>query len=147
MFPEATIVRPSVLVGTEDRIFNEYAKIAKLAPLFPLPDGGQGKLQPVRPPGFHDARSCTISAKACSRHRGKWSTVECAGASCSLPLRPTPLRCAKPSSQPLHSPSCHAQVYVRDVATAIVEALKSKATVGKVIELAGPKVYTYEYMF
>ena len=39
--------------------------------------------------------------------------------------------------------SWRAQVYVRDVATAIVEALKTKATVGKVIELAGPKVYTY----
>ena len=50
VFPEATIVRPAVLIGTEDRIFNEYAKLAKLAPLYPLPDGGQGKLQPVRLP-------------------------------------------------------------------------------------------------
>ena len=32
---------------------------------------------------------------------------------------------------------------MRDVATAIVEALKTKVTEGKAIELAGPKVYTY----
>ena len=48
MFPEATIVRPSLMIGTEDRFFNEYARLAKLAPLVPLPNGGDAKLQPVR---------------------------------------------------------------------------------------------------
>ena len=50
MFPEATIVRPALMLGTEDRFFNEYARLAKLAPLVPLPDGGNAKLQPVRRP-------------------------------------------------------------------------------------------------
>ena len=50
MFPEATIVRPTVMIGTEDRFFNEYAKLAKRAVFLPLPDGGHGKLQPVRLP-------------------------------------------------------------------------------------------------
>ena len=77
-FPSATIVRPAVLVGVEDRLFNEYARLAKLLPVL-LPDGGAGKLQPV---------------------------------------------------------------FVRDVAAAIVESLKDRATLGKDIELAGPAVFT-----
>ena len=78
VFPSATIVRPAVLVGVEDRLFNEYARLAKLLPVL-LPDGGEGKLQPV---------------------------------------------------------------FVRDVASAIVESLKDRATLGKDIELAGPAVFT-----
>ncbi len=48
VFPEATIVRPAVMIGTEDRFFNEYAKLAKRALFLPLPNGGDAKLQPVR---------------------------------------------------------------------------------------------------
>lgn len=77
-FPGATIVRPAVLVGVEDRLFNAYASLAKLAPVV-LGDGGAAKLQPV---------------------------------------------------------------FVRDVANAIVESLKDRATVGRDIELAGPAVFT-----
>ena len=77
-FPNATIVRPAALVGIEDRLFNEYARLAKLVPVV-LADRGEARMQPV---------------------------------------------------------------YVRDVATAIVEALKDRATYGKDIELAGPAVFT-----
>ena len=48
VFPGATIVRPALMIGTEDRFFNELAKLAKLAPLVPLSDGGKARLQPVR---------------------------------------------------------------------------------------------------
>lgn len=44
-FPEATIVRPAVMTGVEDRLFNEYARLAKLLPV--LLGGGEAKLQPV----------------------------------------------------------------------------------------------------
>ena len=123
MFPGATIVRPSVLIGTEDRIFNAYAKLAKLAPLIPLPDGGQGKLQPVRLPGLP-------SQGPLMRH---------------LALRQRPPHAHCQALTTVYD-FWRTQVYVRDVATAVVEALKTKATEGKVIELAGPKVYTYGLM-
>ncbi len=56
VFPEATIVRPALMIGTEDRFFNELAKLAKLAPLVPLSDGGKARLQPVRLLGLPNAQ-------------------------------------------------------------------------------------------
>jgi hypothetical protein len=35
-FPSATILKPSVLVGTEDRMFNSFARLAMNLPYFPL---------------------------------------------------------------------------------------------------------------
>jgi uncharacterized protein YbjT (DUF2867 family) len=46
-FPGATILRPSVVFGTDDDFFNRFAQILSLAPVFPLSDGGQAKMQPV----------------------------------------------------------------------------------------------------
>ncbi len=46
-FPEATILRPSVLFGPEDAFFNSLARIARLLPAFPLFGDGHTLLQPV----------------------------------------------------------------------------------------------------
>jgi NADH dehydrogenase len=46
-FPEATILRPSVVYGPEDRFFNFFAKMASIAPFLPLIGGGKTQFQPV----------------------------------------------------------------------------------------------------
>lgn len=46
-FPEAVILRPSIVFGPEDQFFNRFAGMAKMAPLLPLIGGGKTKFQPV----------------------------------------------------------------------------------------------------
>lgn len=47
VFPEAVILRPSVVFGPEDDFFNRFAKLARMLPALPLFGGGHTKLQPV----------------------------------------------------------------------------------------------------
>lgn len=46
-FPDATILRPSIVFGPEDGFFNRFAKLALLAPALPLIGGGTTRFQPV----------------------------------------------------------------------------------------------------
>lgn len=46
-FPDATIVRPSVVFGPEDDFFNRFARLARYSPALPLIGGGHTKFQPV----------------------------------------------------------------------------------------------------
>ena len=46
-FPEAVILRPSVVFGPEDTFFNRFARLAKMAPALPLIGGGRTRFQPV----------------------------------------------------------------------------------------------------
>ena len=46
-FPEATILRPSVMFGPEDAFFNQLAALARVMPILPLFGTGAVKLQPV----------------------------------------------------------------------------------------------------
>ena len=46
-FPNATILRPSVMFGEEDRFINLFATMAKFLPVLPLIGGGKTKFQPV----------------------------------------------------------------------------------------------------
>jgi len=46
-FPEATILRPSIVFGPEDGFFNRFAAMARISPALPLIGGGHTKLQPV----------------------------------------------------------------------------------------------------
>jgi uncharacterized protein YbjT (DUF2867 family) len=46
-FPAATILRPSIVFGPEDNFFNQFAKMAKVAPFLPLIGGGKTLFQPV----------------------------------------------------------------------------------------------------
>jgi NADH dehydrogenase len=46
-FPEAAILRPSVIFGPEDDFFNRFAGLARFAPALPLIGGGKTRFQPV----------------------------------------------------------------------------------------------------
>ncbi len=46
-FAEAVILRPSLVFGPEDQLFNRFANMARLSPFLPLIGGGRSKLQPV----------------------------------------------------------------------------------------------------
>jgi NADH dehydrogenase len=46
-FPEAVIVRPSIVFGPEDGFFNRFGSLARLLPMLPLIGGGENKFQPV----------------------------------------------------------------------------------------------------
>lgn len=46
-FPEATILRPSVVFGPEDLMFNRLARIAAKAPFLPVAGDGSARVQPV----------------------------------------------------------------------------------------------------
>jgi NADH dehydrogenase len=46
-FPEAVILRPSIVFGPEDEFFNRFAAMAAQGPLLPLVGGGQTRFQPV----------------------------------------------------------------------------------------------------
>jgi uncharacterized protein YbjT (DUF2867 family) len=46
-FPEATLIKPSLVFGPEDQFFNKFAGLARLLPVLPLIGGGHTKFQPV----------------------------------------------------------------------------------------------------
>ena len=46
-FPTVTILRPSVVFGTEDQFFNRFAAMAMVLPVLPLIGGGETRFQPV----------------------------------------------------------------------------------------------------
>ncbi len=46
-YPEAVIIRPSIVFGPEDEFFNRFAAMAQISPFLPLIGGGQSRLQPV----------------------------------------------------------------------------------------------------
>lgn len=47
VFPDAVILRPSVVFGPEDQFFNRFAAMARIAPALPLIGGGKMRFQPV----------------------------------------------------------------------------------------------------
>jgi NADH dehydrogenase len=46
-FPEAAILRPSLVFGPEDQFFNKFAWAARISPTLPLIGGGRTRFQPV----------------------------------------------------------------------------------------------------
>ncbi len=63
-FPQATILRPSVVFGVEDGFFNMFAKLSILMPFLPLIGGGKTKLQPVYVGDVADAVIASIRNEA-----------------------------------------------------------------------------------
>ncbi len=45
--PSADILRPSIVFGSEDNFFNQFAAMSQIAPALPLIGGGKTKFQPV----------------------------------------------------------------------------------------------------
>jgi NADH dehydrogenase len=46
-FPNAVILRPSIIFGPEDGFFNKFAQLARFFPALPLIGGGRTRFQPV----------------------------------------------------------------------------------------------------
>jgi uncharacterized protein YbjT (DUF2867 family) len=46
-FPDAAILRPSLVFGPEDKFFNRFASLARVLPFLPLIGGGHTRFQPV----------------------------------------------------------------------------------------------------
>jgi NADH dehydrogenase len=47
LIPSAVIIRPSVVFGVDDSLFNRFAGLASIMPVIPLPGGGTTRFQPV----------------------------------------------------------------------------------------------------
>lgn len=65
-FPGATILRPSLVFGPEDRFFNRFAEIARISPVMPV-IAGESKMQPVF---VGDVADAVMAALASSATRG-----------------------------------------------------------------------------
>jgi uncharacterized protein YbjT (DUF2867 family) len=46
-YPDAIILRPSIVFGPEDQFFNRFAALARMSPFLPLIGGGRTEFQPV----------------------------------------------------------------------------------------------------
>jgi uncharacterized protein YbjT (DUF2867 family) len=66
-FPNATILRPSLVFGQEDKFFNRFAEIARLSPIMPV-IAGDTKMQPVF---VGDVADAVMAAVASSATQGK----------------------------------------------------------------------------
>ncbi|MDB5402905.1 MAG: hypothetical protein JWQ55_4923 [Rhodopila sp.] len=66
-FPNATILRPSLVFGLEDKFFNRFAALARLAPFMPV-IAGDTKMQPVF---VGDVADAVMAAVASSATQGK----------------------------------------------------------------------------
>lgn len=73
-FPDATILRPSVMFGPEDAFFNQLAGIARLTPALPLFGSGEVRLQPAYVGDVAEA-----VARALAREDAKGKTYELGG--------------------------------------------------------------------
>lgn len=62
-FPDAIILRPSIVFGPEDEFFNRFAAMAQNAPFLPLISGGRTKFQPIYVGDLAEA-ICNVSGGA-----------------------------------------------------------------------------------
>ncbi|MEL6663995.1 MAG: complex I NDUFA9 subunit family protein [Pseudomonadota bacterium] len=59
-FPDAVILRPSIVFGPEDQFFNRFADMARFAPALPAIGGGKTRFQPVYAGDVADAIVCAV---------------------------------------------------------------------------------------
>lgn len=67
-FPEAVILRPSLVFGPEDEFFNKFAWLARMSPALPLIGGGHTRFQPVY---VGDVAAAIVRALGDADTRGK----------------------------------------------------------------------------
>ena len=65
-FPNAVILRPSLVFGAEDEFFNRFAQISRFAPALPLLGGGNTRFQPVSATDVARAVATAVSDDATS---------------------------------------------------------------------------------
>ena len=63
-FPEAVILRPSLVFGPEDQLFNRFAAMARISPFLPLIGGGKTLFQPVYAGDVGSAVASVLGGKA-----------------------------------------------------------------------------------
>jgi len=63
-FPEATVLRASLIFGPEDGFFNRFAALARVSPVLPLIGGGATKFQPVYVADVAKAVVAAVEGKA-----------------------------------------------------------------------------------
>lgn len=66
VIPSAVIVRPSVVFGADDGLFNRFASLASLLPVMPLPGGGHTRFQPVYVGDLAAAIANAVTQPACA---------------------------------------------------------------------------------
>jgi NADH dehydrogenase len=78
-YPDAVILRPSIVFGPEDDFFNRFGAMARFSPVLPLIGGGKTRFQPVYVADVADAAAVILDAPvdAPFAHAGK--TYELAG--------------------------------------------------------------------
>jgi NADH dehydrogenase len=67
-FPEAIILRPSIVFGPEDGFFNLFASLSRFSPALPLIGGGLTKFQPVYVGDVADAILAALDHPAAKGH-------------------------------------------------------------------------------
>jgi NADH dehydrogenase len=68
-FPEAIILRPSIVFGPEDQFFNRFAAMARVSPFLPLIGGGRTRFEPVF------VGDVAAAVAACLAGQGKPGTI------------------------------------------------------------------------
>jgi NADH dehydrogenase len=63
-FPDAVILRPSIIFGPEDAFFNKFAGLARFFPALPLVGGGHTRFQPVFVGDVAAAITATLDSQA-----------------------------------------------------------------------------------
>ncbi len=66
LIPSATILRPSVIFGTEDEFFNKFAAMSRVTPAMPLIGGGKTLFQPVYVGDVARAIMAVLNNDACA---------------------------------------------------------------------------------
>lgn len=65
-YPDAVILRPSIVFGPEDDFFNRFAAMARISPVLPLIGGGKTRFQPVYVCDVAKAVMASIEGRAAS---------------------------------------------------------------------------------
>lgn len=73
-FPDATILRPSIVFGPDDGFFNLFASMSRMSPFLPLMGGGRTRFQPVYVGDVADAMLACLD-----RPESKGKTYELGG--------------------------------------------------------------------
>ena len=66
LIPSAVIIRPSVVFGPDDGLFNRFASLASLLPVLPLPGGGSTLFAPVYVADLAQAIANAVTDPACA---------------------------------------------------------------------------------
>ena len=61
VYPDAVILRPSIVFGEEDDFFNRFAQMARMSPALPLIGGGRTRFQPVFVADVADAVTAAVT--------------------------------------------------------------------------------------